>query len=283
MSKPFDAATKFLLERHPADWLAFAGLPVEEVEIIDADLSSITAAADKILRVKGPPPWLGHVELQSSYEDDMDERFHFYSVVQRWRHRLPVVTIVVLLRPEADGPTMTGELRYYRPDGECYEWFRYHVVRVWERPVEEILQGGLGTLPLAPLTDVKPDALPEVIRRMDARISAEAAAGEAEDLWAATFLLMGLRYPAALTKQLLQGVRNMRESVTYQEILKEGEAKGRAEGERDVILLQGRKRFGAPDAKTVAALEAIAERETLERLAERLLEVESWNELLAEE
>ena len=32
-----------------------------------------------------------------------------------------------------------------------YHEFRYNVVRTWERPADEILAGGLATLPLAPL------------------------------------------------------------------------------------------------------------------------------------
>ena len=52
MSKPYDATTKDLLTERPRDLLAFLGLPVAddyEVEAIDADLSTVTAAADKIL------------------------------------------------------------------------------------------------------------------------------------------------------------------------------------------------------------------------------------------
>ena len=48
-----------------------------------------------------------------------------------------------------------------------------------------------------------------------------------------------------------------------------------------MLLKFGGKRFGSPDASTQAALEAINSIEELERLADRLLEVESWQELLA--
>ncbi len=41
---------------------------------------------------------------------------------------------------------------------------------------------------------------------------------------------MGLRYDRALIEQLLQEVRGMKESVTYQAIVEEGVAKGREEG-----------------------------------------------------
>ncbi len=50
-----------------------------------------------------------------------------------------------------------------------------------------------------------------------------------------------------------------------------------------MILQLGSKRFGPPDAATQATLDAITTTERLERLAERLLEVESWAELLTKE
>ncbi len=161
-----------------------------------------------------------------------------------------------------------------------------------------MLQGGLGTLPLAPLADVPPETLLEVIRRMDARIDAETSAGEAEELWAAVYLLMGLRYAPSLARQLLQGVRNMRESATYQAILEEGaaigeargEARGRVEGEvrgkveeaRDVLLRLGRQRFGPATEDVRSAIETLADVDRLNRLIDRLLVVESWDELLIE-
>jgi len=48
-----------------------------------------------------------------------------------------------------------------------------------------------------------------------------------------------------------------------------------------LLLKFGGKRFGVPDASTQAVLEAITSIEELERLADRLMEVESWQELLA--
>lgn len=85
----------------------------------------------------------------------------------------------------------------------------------------------------------------------------------------------------------------MEESTTYQFIIQEGKArglaegraegraKGRAEEAKKLLLLQGRKRFGAPDAATRAMLESIDSLRRLEELGERLLEVESWEKLLA--
>lgn len=158
------------------------------------------------------------------------------------------------------------------------------MVRLWQRPVEPILAGGLGTLPLAPLADVPPEALPAVVARMDERLAAAPKSQQAE-LWTATYILMGLRYPADVAHRLLREVRAMRESSTYQAILAEGKAEGETEGAlkeaRKLLLALGSRRFGAPSPAVRDTLASIATVQRLEQLSERLLDVESWDELLA--
>jgi hypothetical protein len=75
----------------------------------------------------------------------------------------------------------------------------------------------------------------------------------------------------------------MRDSSTYQAILEEGREEGRAEGERRLLLRIGAARFGQPDERIRSRIEAITDIEPIKRLAERLLTVSSWDELLAEE
>jgi predicted transposase YdaD len=117
---------------------------------------------------------------------------------------------------------------------------------------------------------------------MERRVSREASPEEAGRLWTATYVLMGLRYRAAMIARLLEGVREMKESVTYQAILQEGREEGREEEARAILLRQGTKRFGPPSEAARAALEAISAIERLERLSERLLDVENWEELIGE-
>ena len=162
-------------------------------------------------------------------------------------------------------------------------------------------------LPLVPLTSVSPEDLPEIIQRMEARVEEEAPESRNE-FWTATWLLLGLRYNAEVAKQLLRGVVGMKESSTYQYMMEEGRAEGRIKGiqegrqegkqegrqegkqeglhegktneARRMLVLLGRKRLGELDAQTMVQLEAIFSSEELERLALRLFEVESWQELL---
>jgi predicted transposase YdaD len=79
-----------------------------------------------------------------------------------------------------------------------------------------------------------------------------------------------------------QGIQTMRESSTYQAILREGRQEGRVEGEQKLLLRQGTKRFGNPNATTVAAIEAVRDIDRLENLGERILDpgIRDWDELL---
>jgi len=215
MSKPFDATTKYLLEQHAAGLAAYLGLRVSgPVSVLNVDLSTITAEVDGVLRVDDLDPWLMHVEFQSSSDAHLGHRLLRYNVLLNYREELPVQSVALLLRPEADGPAMNGVFDQCLPDGDRYLEFRYKVVRAWEQPIDAILQGDLGTLPLAPLADVTPEALPGVVRRMRDRLEAEATPEERAMLWSATYILgssaesvgvFGLREPSEVVQQSQSG------------------------------------------------------------------------------
>ena len=138
------------------------------------------------------------------------------------------------------------------------------MVWLWQEDPEPYLTAGVGLVPLAPLTDVTEADLPGVVRRMAGRINGEPRPRAAK-LWTATYLLMGVRYPDDLVNHLLEGIQTMRESTTYQAILREG----RITGEQQLLQRLGTKRFGEPDATTVAA-KAIQDIDRLEALGERI-------------
>src|SRR5208337_2574444 len=110
MSKLFDALTRSLLEKYPADWLNQLGLiHGEPVRVINSDLSSVTAEADKVIRVEGPQPWLVHIELQAGYDRTLPRRLLRYNALLNVKHDLAVHTVAILLHHGADGPELTGE------------------------------------------------------------------------------------------------------------------------------------------------------------------------------
>lgn len=282
-NKPFDATTKELVEFAPRDWLKFLNLPGDECEMISADLATVTTEADRLVRVTSPTPYLAHIELQASFDAGFEKRLLRYNVLADEKYDLPVQSVAVLLRPEAArGSYLTGTLRRRDVQGEVQHWFRYQVVRLWEVPVETVLQGGVALLPLAPIAKVSRRDLPDVVREMDKRIAAETPPQMARYLWTSALILFGLRYPDALAQEVFKGVDNMEESATYQAIIAKGAARGKAEEARRMLLLAGKGRLGAPTKAITKRIDAIVSVERLEALAERIYTVESWNDLLAQ-
>src|SRR6266498_3380478 len=107
--QPFDSTAKLLVSADPPAWLALAGLPADRpVRSVDAGLDTIRAQADAVLRVGRRLPWFLHVELQTGRDRRLPERLHRYNVLLFERERRPVVSLLVLLRPRADGPELKG-------------------------------------------------------------------------------------------------------------------------------------------------------------------------------
>jgi predicted transposase YdaD len=213
-----------------------------------------------------------------------------------------VRSVVVLLRPQADSPALTGLRQRGFPKELPYNVFGYRVIRVWQIAPELLLAGGLGTLPLAPICAVTEGELPGIIKQLEQRFERREVRRIAGQLWAATYILLGLRHSPAVAQALLQGVLSMKESSTYQAILHEGLQAGRQKGlqeglqeglreglvegavkeARKLLLRLGSKQLGSPSARTKAALTKINDLGRLEALIERLGKVESWHALMAD-
>ncbi|HUY33486.1 MAG TPA: hypothetical protein VMV69_12115 [Pirellulales bacterium] len=138
----------------------------------------------------------------------------------------------------------------------------------WLLPWVPLMQGG-GEL------GIIADWLPEAERRLtDERDRA--------DLGLTTQVFASLAGCRAAWDQALRGW-NMKTSPIFDEIREEGREEGRAEGMRALVVHQGRQKFGkTPTKKQQKALESVTDLARLEALAERLLDVDSWGQLLGE-
>jgi hypothetical protein len=287
--KRFDPTLKQLSETYSDDWTSYFASLMNlsrpgKVEVINADVSTVTSAVDKVIRVGGRKPWIFHLELVASHRHQLDRQLLLYNVLVGDRHALPVRSVALLLRPEADRSSLDEDLRLLWPEGEQYLQFRYKIARLWQLPVSGLLNAGLGLMPLTPLAAGPEGHVPDVIQEMDRRIQSEARSDQAQELWSATYVLLGLRYTADFSAQVLQGVRGMRESSTYRAILAEGEAQGETRGTlseaRRILLRLGSRKLGDPDEPIQAALEAITDRDRLEGMIDRLDEANDWADLL---
>lgn len=279
MPANYDATTKYLVETAPRDWLALCGHGVRSpVKVVDADLSTITTMADKVVRVEEPEPWMAHFEFQSSYDSGIGLRLLRYNVLIEYRHQLPVQSILILLKPESDGPAANGITRRSLPNGTCYYEFRFQTIKVWQLPLNELLTGKIGTLPLAPISDVAQSRLSAVIRRMKDRVEQEVASEDRNEFWTITGILMGTRYPAPTIETLLKGVIKMRESSVIQAYLQEG----REDEARKMVLEIVKDRFGSFDPKLKQFVDTISDIASLERLMIRAGKVPKWQDLLSQ-
>jgi predicted transposase YdaD len=120
-------------------------------------------------------------------------------------------------------------------------------------------------------------------------------AGNASQIAVACYTLMGLRFPDALIDRLFEGVPHMKDSTTYQKILREGRQEGIQEGiqeglnmgelreARRFLIMLGTERLGEPRADVLEALAAIPSVERLESLGRRLVKdpaIGKWDDLV---
>jgi predicted transposase YdaD len=275
----YDATLKHLFDSRPLDWLDLAGLPHGAMaRVVDGDLATVTAAADKVVLVEGANPYVAHVEFQSGPDADLDQRVMFYNVLLRWRHEMPVRSVVFQLGPKAAGLRVTGRFSD-RSDGGHGIDFSYRLVRAWELPPDQLLAGGMGTLPLAVLASAE-ERLAVVAAEVRHRLD-RVAPTDAAELLTATYILGTLRHDEGLLGRLLEGVRHMEESAGYQAIMRRGKAEGLLEGRREDVLLVGRRRFGEPSAEVLAIVNSIRDPQRLGELVVAALDASSWTELLA--
>jgi len=284
-AKPYDPTLKALVEIEPESWPALLGRPAGPTMVMDADVATVSGAADKVLRVTAEPPYLLHLEFVAGHDAAaLPRKLLVRNGLLEDRHETRVRSAAVLLRPEADSPQLTGLYERGFPGEEIYLTFRYQVGRVWRLPPDPLLTGGLALLPLAPISAVTEAELPGIIQRMGRRLESRRARRRAEVVWASAYLLLGLRYSPALAAELFRGVVSMKESSTYQAILEEGRTEGRAEGAvaeaKKMLRLQGDDAFGPPDSRAAAAIERLDDLPRLEEMLRRVRTAGSWPELL---
>jgi hypothetical protein len=259
------------------DWPA-----VGPVRLLNVDLSTVTASGDIVLGIGDPLQCLVHLEFQAGPDAQLGRRVLLNNVLLHYRFGVSVQSVVILLRPKADSPAVQGVVRYQARAERGGMDLAFEVVRLWQRPVEAFLAGGVALLPLAVLCQLPPDkspeeSLPEILRRIEERLTREATPADAAKLMRMTFVLAGMRVEKAELKQFFAGEGLMKESFAYDVLIEEGEVKAL----RKTLLRQGRIRFGDPTEETEAAIGALSDVERLERLTERLVTANSWQELLA--
>ncbi len=283
MPLPFDATLKDLAQVSPRGLLAtFDRVPALPVSLLNIDLSTVTTATDLVFGIGQPLQEIVHLDFQSSASATKHADLLVYNALLFRQYLVPVHSIVILLRPQAAHANLHGAVAYAPRPGRGKMDYQYEPIRLWERPVAELLAGEVGVLPLALLGQLPAGVDPEtglagVIQQVTDRLQREAPPEQVRRLLTAAYVLTGLRTSRNRARELFQGVRAMRDSDTYMAILDEG----RVEQTKKLILRLGQKTLGAPEETVKATLAGLTDLDRLEHLLERLSEVKTWQELLA--
>jgi hypothetical protein len=95
----YDPTVKALVEAGPEDWLVLAGRPRAPARVLDADLATVSRAAEKVLHVAAAKPYLFHMEFQSGHDGaEVPKRLNTRNALLEERHGLLVRSVVILLR-----------------------------------------------------------------------------------------------------------------------------------------------------------------------------------------
>lgn len=226
-----DNICKFLAENFSNDfasWLLGEAITLTKLE--PSELSVDPIRADSVIFLESSEIIL-HIEFQTEPNKNIPFRMADYRL--RLHRKFPEkqsYQVVIYLTPSRsplvhETTFNIGTLSH-----------SFNVIRLWEQPTE-VLQQYQGLLPFAPLSQTNNPE--ETLRQVAKQIDNIADKQIQSNVAASTAIISGIALDKEIIQRLLRS-EIMKESVIYQEILLEGEAKGEAKGkaeERNQIAL----------------------------------------------
>jgi len=218
----YDNICKFLAENFKDDlatWLL--GSPIKLTELSPTELSSEPIRADSLILLQSDDLVL-HTEFQTDPDEDIPFRMLDYRV--RVYRRFPnkeMRQIVIYLRKTSS--ELVSETSFKLNN----TYHQFEVIRLWEQPTDRFMSIP-GLLPFAVLSQTNDPTM--VLTQVAIAVEAISDRQLQRNIAAASGILAGLVLKKDVIRKIFRS-EIMRESVIYQEILEEGEAKGKAEGE----------------------------------------------------
>ena len=217
-----DNICKFLAESFSSDFASWIlGEAIALTKIEPSELSVEPIRADSVIFLESTAIVL-HIEFQTEPNKNIPFRMTDYQL--RLYRKFPekqIHQVVIYLSPSQSRLVYENTFNIGRLNHE------FNIIRLWEQPTE-IFQRYQGLLPFAVLTNNQDPE--ETLRQVARQIENIEDKQVQSNVAASTAIISGI----ALNKEIIQRLLRseiMKESVIYQEILLEGEAKGLAKGE----------------------------------------------------
>jgi predicted transposase/invertase (TIGR01784 family) len=219
-----DNICKFLAESFSKDFASWIlGEAITLTKIEPSELSVEPIRADSVIFLESAELIL-HIEFQTDPNKNIPFRMTDYRLRQyRKFPNKQVYQVVIYLTPSQSPLVHETTFNIGKLNHE------FNVIRLWEQPTE-IFQQYQGLLPFAALSQT--DNPEETLRQVAQQIEQITDKQVQSNVAASTAIISGI----ALNKEIIQRLLRseiMKESVIYQEILLEGEAKGLAKGKAE--------------------------------------------------
>ena len=229
MAGKWDTSTKRLVSTNPADFIRWLLPEAEFTGVVEAkslSLNNREIEADNLYQFTlNGIPCIIHIEFQSYHDVLMAKRMWEYNSITTSVYDRPTDSFVIYLkRCKVTEP-------YYDwifPIGNTVHQFKFHVIKLWEIPLEVLKEAGLTVLlPLMVLA--RGGKRRNVVE--DAITTIQTVEGEdARDLLSLTYVFASLAFAKEADRHWLKRRFRMFEdalknSWAYQEIMQEGEQK----------------------------------------------------------
>jgi hypothetical protein len=274
----YDATFKILVDHSPEDWARylFAGA-VEFATAVDTTLHATKEVVDRLIRVESlGREFIIHIEFHAGHSGNAipSRLFHYNAAVMK-RHALTTLSCVLILRKEADSPSISGGfVRSIAPFGDIHS-FRYHPIRLWKEPLGRFLIPGSSLAVAGVLADFGALSLEEAGVEIRSCIDAVSDLDERERLLEHAISLAGLRFNDEQAESMFGRKISVLEkySVTLQGVIRRAEAR--------LLLATAEPVFGDPPQHILEKVNE-ANSEKLLDWSRRLRTAQSWTELIAD-
>ncbi len=267
MPKTADIGSKRLISLSPDAWVKWVtqSAEVSAREILASEFQWISRESDVV--VKAYHPQVGNFlvlnELQLRYDTRLPRRIRAYAALAEEKYDLPVYPVLINILP----PPQTVEIvNNYRSQVLGLQARQdYRVINLWEVDVQLVFQQSLSSLlPFVPI--LKGGNEVEVVQQAVQMLRADEQLNELEPLLAffASFVLS-----TQLVQQIMRwDMTVLQESPWYQEILNQGEIKGRRQELLAGIELGLELKFGTEGLQLMSQISQIKDLEVLTAIRE---------------
>ena len=278
MENSYDATFKILVDHSPGDWARYLFAGAVEVAVpVDTSLHETKEVVDRLLRVEHSGcEVIIHVEFHAGHSGNMiPNRLFQYNAAVMKRYAMTALSCVLILRSEADSPSISGRfVRTIEPFGDIHS-FRYQPIRLWKEPLERFLIPSSSLAVAGVLADFGELSLEEAGAEIRRCIDEVSDPGRREDMLYHLVVLAGMRFNRSQAESIFGRNVSVLEkySVTLQYFIRRAEAR--------LLLATAEPVFGDPPQHILEKVNE-ANSEKLLDWSRRLRTAQSWTELIAD-